>query len=1144
MNRQTSHWVTFLCLSLIVVFFSVGCAQREATQAIEAAQASKSEAEAQRAPRFVQEQFTEANRLLGLANNQFEAGDYAAAQESAQQAQSRFISAAQAVPEVEARVNQSIAEIQDALSAVEQDIQTARDQGFLTAEQINQVNRTVEDLNSRMVDVQSSMIEESEFASFLAEVEAVAPQAKQLAVAHLQPQADEAIAFIRDLMAQAQDLDAPTHEPQLYQSVSNDVAALEAAFAAGEWQEVIDTAPSVEDPINAIIISSQQKAAGDIMEQVVAEVNEAKQLNITDVDAFTTALNSAENALQLGQDQLAQQSFAAAISAADEARSQLEVAYQALGNESSVMLAAADSNLQEALQLDAETYAPSVVNTVRNSVSQSQELISNERFVEAYTSARRALQASQGAPMAARRGKAQAALNQVERPFAILQQQGGSEYARAEFIEARAAVRELRALLDDGQFDAVEAGVPDAVELVQEGVSALGTAADEFIVMAERAIEDAEESGAPEWVGMQYANAVNLKDSAETALEAQQYLTSINRSEQAISTASMAESTAYDLQTNQNVRAANEFLAQAQVAKQDELAPRVFRQAADALSETMRRVQAGDARAAFAQSEETLELAEVAANALLYAARDANDDAVAAGAMTYSLSEIQQALVLLTEAEEAQAAKDYATANARAMQSSELAAEAEYFTWMQRSIALVDDLDGVVEELESQIADEKVPGLYRTVVTSLAEANVALIDEDYENAFIYADTAETTTEAIYDSMKADLVRTTISLKTTADWMGKEVMDDRGRGAKVKLLDRITELNRQIELENYAKAYSVANIASREAEAATELLERHNRNQLAKELKAMLAEYNAQNALNIVPDDSEQIMVAFNTLRHPDGESYEESIAAYEEAVSRIEALPTNLQEQAQQRADEIETILRQADEAGADTYFKEEMDELVTGLQVLRNAIEGDDYKMISRQLNILEKDAPELLQSTQLATAEDDYLQTLGDFLAQANNLMLEFEHVTEKGPRFLIAAKATEYKIDEVALSAFSSLESQSISSKTVRLNAELLLESVEELTPPDTLSKIQDKAIRSFRYLVRAGKQFEAYGDSNAYELDYREEQLLLGYRNLEKSMEINADLQYAVDFSREHSKWEKFMRTIRRTEEKLGSAFMDY
>jgi hypothetical protein len=122
MKRHNSQLIILACAALLVLTGLTGCAKRDAQRALESAEEARQEAQAQLAPKYAQTQYDDASRLLDMARNQFEAGDYALAQETSEQAQSRYFSARDAVPEIRQRVEAALAVIEDALIEAEENI--------------------------------------------------------------------------------------------------------------------------------------------------------------------------------------------------------------------------------------------------------------------------------------------------------------------------------------------------------------------------------------------------------------------------------------------------------------------------------------------------------------------------------------------------------------------------------------------------------------------------------------------------------------------------------------------------------------------------------------------------------------------------------------------------------------------------------------------------------------------------------------------------------------------------------------------------------------------------------------------------------------------------------------------------------------
>ncbi|MDP8245061.1 MAG: hypothetical protein P9L94_13340 [Candidatus Hinthialibacter antarcticus] len=1141
MNPRKSNWIKLASLILITVVMFTGCAKRDAQKAVDLAVQAQDEARAALAPKYAETIYSDANRLFGLAQSEFDAGNYKQAAESAQQSEARFRSAITAVPELRRAVEDKLAEISDAVTTAEQNVETARSQGFLTSEEINAVATSVDDLRSRLdgdLGVDMDVLN-----AFLEEAKGALPKSESLATAHLRPEAEQARDSVVAMMEEAQELNAPTAEPQLWSQITTLQMQLDSAERDGQWQQIIDVAAQMNEPLTQAITSAQRSAAGDIIADTQNQVTQAGQLNVQDVPGFTDLVTQAKDALQVGKDLLGQENFSGAIAAADEAKALLQQGYQTLGEQADVQLSVANENLNQAIQLQAETYAPAVVSQVRDAIASAQELKSQQRFAESYTAAQKAAQASANAPEAAKRGKAEQTLRKVEGPFGVLRSQGGDKYAPEAYEKALDAVKELRALMQAGQYAQVEEKVPAAVEIAESGLKSLGQSAKQYIGRAEQAITAAEKANAKDWVSMQFANSINMKSAAQGELEKNRFLVSIQKSEDAIEAAKSAESRAYQLQAEQNLRKANDLIAEARRAQQDDLSPNAYRKALYATEDGGEMLSKGSYQEAYKVSLDAAAKADRALNNIVLTAQESVDSLLFAEGVTYAQPETQQSAALLNDAQAAQAARNYPAANQAAAEAIRIAQSAEHFTWKQRTFSLLKNLEGAELMLQGENAQIETPALYRQTLDHFTEARVQQIDENYAESYKQAAGAEQTINQIWLAMESDLTRVKMEASQTADWLGENAEVEEGRELKMELMDSVSELERLIQLKEWRAAYAKADAVSKKADFAKGALQTQNRYRFREMLKETYKPFTEENALAITPDQKEMVENTIKTLRQPGDLTYAELVDAYEQAVAASETLPDEIAQQALQRTEEINVVLQQAQDAGGRTYFPDKFRELTSDLQWLRNAVEGDDYKMIANRLKKLEKEAPQMLQATQLAVEEDAYLTNLDGFLRDVNNLIHDFSAISSMPPNQLLAARTTEYKLDETATDMFKSLQSK-LTTKAMRINAEILLERVKDLTPPHTLESVHKNAIKSFTYFLRSAEGFDIYGRSKIYDLGYREESLKQGYKYLLKAQTVNSDLAFAIETSRKMSKWDKFVRNLRRLEVKAWDSYYSW
>ncbi|MEW6238941.1 MAG: hypothetical protein AB1656_26455 [Candidatus Omnitrophota bacterium] len=1143
MNPPLSRkWLQFLLIALIPMLFAVGCAKRDAQKSLDAANVAKEESSVAQAPRYAKKTFDDANNLLRRAQSEFDQGEYKQSIETAGQAVARFEAAKIQVPQVKERVDTQMGKIKDAIASAEENVKKARETG--TPEAVNPVDALVTQIKTRSDEDLANEVDQQKLDNFLAEVNLVVAQTEALANAHLQPQAAQAKQEIQQLVSDAQMLKADAHVPDKYNEVMEKIKAMDSAERDGKWQDMITIAGEVRQPLNEIISAAQEKAAGDILQEILGEIAKAKQLSVPDVEAYNTSVAQAEETLKTGQTELQNQQYANVIAAANECRRLLSAANESLGGVAQQSVDKADANVQEAIAKEAPKYAPAVLAQVQEAIAGVKDLIQNKQFAAAYANAKKVEQASLQAIAAARSGKAQTALAKVEGPFSILYGQGGSQYASEAYSKVEAAVKDLRDKMKSGEYEAVESGVDAAAALADEGIKALEKAAGDFIAKTQTALDDAKTAKATEWVGMQYANAVNLKAAAAEELNKQRFLSSIRKSEAAIQAAKESEGKAYQLQSNQNLNKANDFMILAKQARQDQLSPLAYRKAMEAREETTALIAKKEFKPAYQKSIETAQLSEDALNNLVIAARNKTDSALQAQSMTYSEPEIQNALSLLNQAEEAQKAHRYEDANRLAIESAQWAEKAEYFTWKQRSYALLKELEGMKEQLDRQLAPEKKPSLYSQSLVSLAEAKVKQIDQEYKASYEHADAACQARDQIYAGMKEDLERSAAEYSQTASWIGEHALDQEGREIKTGLLDGVAELQRLISLQDWKAAFAKDEEVRIISQKTTAKTESRNRSILAYQLKSELKPYEKQDALSIVPEQAQALNGALKSLSSPqEGETYADVYKKYEEAVKTKEKLPESIQQLAAQRTEEIGSTLKEAQDAGALKYYRDWFRTLSSDLQWLRNSVRGDDYKGIATRLKKLEKEAPEILVSTKTAVEEDNYLQSLNDFLKRMNTTLQDFGFIGAMPRDLILAARSTEHKLDETLTDMYRALQGK-LTAKNFLLNAQSLEESVKEMAPPKSLESFHKKAIASFTHFRKAAEGFYHYGQSDAFDLKYRERKLDASFDHLYKTRDINEDLMFVIDSFRKMEPMEKFYWDLRRYENKVGDFYFSY
>lgn len=1141
MDLRVSTFLRLTCIILIPLLFAAGCAKRDATKSLELAKQAQQEAQGVSAPRFAKPQYEDANKTLSAANKQFENGEYKQAIESAQRAQSRFMTAKDAVGPVKKRVQDSQRKVEEIIAACEKNVEDAR-KNNMKPEDVNPVASKVDGLKTKLNDEYVQVVEEEKWQALNTEALDVEKETKNLALAYLKPKAEEAKKAVQDLLTKAQELKADIHVPDKYALVTEQMKALDTLVTESKWQDVIDEASKMTQPISDIITSAQEKAAGDIVKNTIGLIEKAKQMGVADAPEFGEAIKQAENSIQSAQKSVDEKNYSAAITGTDDAKNFLLQAYKVLGEKAKKLIEESKANLQQAIDFEITKYAPSVLEKVQGSIKEIEGMLANEQYPAAFAASKQTLEASKKSIEAARSGKAVLALRKIEAPFAILKNQGGAQYAKEAYDSASSTIQELNEKMKAGQYDAVVEGVSPAVSVVDAAINELGQTASQYIEKADKAIQTAQKSGAQDCVPLVYKKAVADKQAALNDVNNKRFLAAIQKSELAISTAANAEAKSYQLRTDQNIRKADGLLAEAKVAGQQNLSPIAYSSAVKSRQDVLDLSQQGKSKEAFEKSNEFLQKADRALNNLVATAQEKTDSALKAESVKYSEQDIKKAMALLNEANEAQNNKNFAAANDKSQAAIKLAEDAEYSTWKERSSALIKKLDGVKERLEAQKAQERTPALYREAVDSLAEAKIKLLDADYKESYAFAAKSEAAENNAWDSMKTTLTNKAKDLTKTADWLGGNAMDQTGRELKLALMNSAAALNQQIDLRDWNAGYAAASQADKVSAGVIDRMEKNNRGVMAKKLREMLMPYEKKDAVSIVPQDEKLFKKTMETLSGKGG-TYDEAYQNYQKSVESIDKLPQSIDKQAEQRTNEVANILQQAQDANVTKYFKDWYRELSSDLQWLRNSVRGNDYQGIASRLKKLEKEGPELLKATKLAIAEDNYLEALDVNIKSINELLSGFGRIAEMPKNLIAAARTTEHMLDKTSVTMYQALQGK-LTAKNLRVNAEILEDRVKAMQPPESMKKVQDKAIRSFMYFRKAAEGFEIYGNSTEHDIDFRDRRLGQSYDYLYKVRELNDDLVSVIHNHRKLSTKEKVMQGLSRAEEKAGNFFFSF
>ena len=435
-----------------------------------------------------------------------------------------------------------------------------------------------------------------------------------------------------------------------------------------------------------------------------------------------------------------------------------------------------------------------------------------------------------------------------------------------------------------------------------------------------------------------------------------------------------------------------------------------------------------------------------------------------------------------------------------------------------------------------QKAKIHVPALARRFTVSLAAARVNEIDEKWEACYEAAADARDAAQSAWDEMTRQLEQNVEELQGIARSIGDMMLDNWGRQQKLSLVPTITELQRLIELEQFVQAFAYSDTALRDARALKDEVQRHNLAVRAERLSQQLKVLTENGPAKILKNRSDEIRKLIAEMRSPgDKYDYTNLIAQADSAKEDMNGFPEQAETLANQRTTQANEILQQAQQAQARRFYPDRLSEAVKDLQWLRNELKAGDYNSIYEHLTRLEKEAPALLEDSSLAVAEQEYKDRLSANLTQMQNLIRDFDQIARLMPRALIAARATETTTDNPMLKdAYQSMQ-KPLTARRLLAAAELLEQNVKADDPPKTLNDLKELAVESFRHFRKAAEGFAAFGNTDSYDIGFRNAAMEGAYKHLEKTLRLNKEIEYIINQRRTDNTWERLDWEIRKFEQ---------
>lgn len=1137
MKRTPTRW-SIACLSLFLILgLTTGCKGRKARKAIEETQAARDQARDATAPKYARDIYNNASRLLTQAEQATNAGNHDEAIDLSQRAQAQFQQAIAIVPGVRSKIESLQNQIAEILGEIQQGIEQAGQEGVAEATLVAQLQTELEALQTRETELRA-LVNEDDFLAAIAQAEDLKKRSDLAKLAHLKPQADQVNTDIESLKQEIDRLDAKKYVPDELDAIQPQVEQLRNAYAASDWQAVIDSGAEVQTALQGIISETQQKAAADFVARAEEALAAAKAVEVSEIPEYGNLIGQAETAISQARTSLASAKHTEAFSAAEQVMTLVTQARDTLGSNVQRLLDSAAAAIEQAKQKEVGQYAPAELAATNRAIEAARQAQAVDDFVTAYARAKTAQQLASGLSTAALRGHARKELSAVQSRLQKARAEGADQYAQPTYGQVAGEVTQLEDLFKAGQFQQVINQAPGKTPRIDQIFTKLREGVQEVIARGDVGIALAKEAQAETWAADLLQQSQEALNRARSLLPKESYRMAASSAEEAAAKASEAEATAYRLRAEENLREADATLNSAERADSPTLSPLAYSNAKEIRQQAEQLLETREFKRGWEASVQAVETGEIALNHRVITAQEACDSALQAEARTYDREEIDQALALLNEAKAAQKAQSYDRANQTARQATALAAKAESFTWRQRSKQLLLELAASEQLMADREAQIHVPALARRFTVSFATARVKEIGSKWADCYQAAADARDSANAAWKEMTQQLQEKTDRLDEISRTIGNIALDDWGRQQKIDFLPAITEVRRLVKLEMFVEAFDFADQRLKQAEELLDQVQRHNLSVRAEQLSGTLDHLYKTGPAKILENRADEIRTLFSSLKNPgDKYDYNRLIAEADTAEEDLKGFPGEAQDNASQRTTQAYEILQQAEQAGARKYYRDRLGEASKDLQWLRNEVKAGDYNSIYEHLVRLEKEAPELLEDTTLAVAEDEYKQRLTANLTQMQNLIRDFDSIIRLDKRILIAARASETSTEDPMMRNAYHFMQRPLTARRFLAAAQLLEQNVIDDDPPETLNGLKEKAVESFRHLRKAAEGFEVFGDVDTYDIGYRSAAMEGAYKHLKKILLLNKEIEYIIHQERKDNSWERFDWKMRLWEDRI-------
>lgn len=1071
------------------------------------------EAQAAEAAKYSYKDYDAADKALKDARSKIESGDLAGAETALEQAAAAAARAKDNVARDKAVIEgkrKVLAELKDAMDEA---LRVAVEVGgeAKAPEAMETARNAVETWNAEHAALLRQPRQAPEAYDELETKGKAAYEAAREAISGARrPDAEALSDNIDAIVARLEEIDVKTHLAVEWASASQAIDVFRGLMENLRFADAYDRGVELEPQLIELEAAGRQARAQATLDKAAAAIDNARDRGAAEyaIEPLNQAILSYNRADELFAEAKYDEAFAEATLALEA----VDGAFAALKERADTAIEDMKVELERAREEEVDVYAPDMAADARRLVNEASLAAVEGDHEKALQMLAQARDLIQQAVAAASRGRAQEALARIDQLLTLARNEGAQEYTLEALNAVEREASAARQAFNEGRYKEVAPLSVTALESARKLMDVVRVAAEARVREAGESLKIAEAAEAERYAPALLSSARAAINSASSAVAGDQFRRAFDLARTAEETAARAAAQSYQTRTQETLAQAREQLNLAVRAGAREHSPALFVNATDFQEQATRLLGRQAYREALDAATQALFYAEDARLNKIRRAQELADASLEANARNYAPVAIAGAIEQLAIAKDAMRTGDYPTSNRHADQALALATEAFNSTWKQRSDALIAEVRAAVQRAQTNRAPEKAGELYAAAVQQLAQGEAAYATGQYDKAYAGADEAAQTLMQLEIEMSqvADAEIDAINRKIQA--IMELGVDDTVRQEMTPRLNNLAMAREAMQKGDYLTAFNLTEQIRKDMDIAQSFAVRHQVNTRLASLQALMAEYNANGAAKLLPERFAQFQQQIDRMvAGPIEEaSYDDTvveIAALRKAIVDVEA---EIRTSVEERIANMESQLDQARREEAEIYFPKEFQAALDAFTAMRNLPRGRNYLEIYTTLTAAETAVTSTLEKAVVGRLERAYKLEIQDRVKEMNDLLNQFENVTQVGRNaWRTAIGGPETTSSNKRYNIFGAGQTR-LKAETFLTLATDLRRRVREVKQPTTLNTLHDKVLQTFDTLVITADYFAKFGDVRAYNRELRLLFLDRAYENLRKLQEMNAEI----------------------------------